>query len=166
MQPRRWIRGSDPWPLAVARAVMLLEGLFGPPVVALGLLWASLWSGPNLSSTQLILLVVAAVVAMALWIGLAVAASFRPWAYWVAVALQAALVLLGCVSVGQAIWGPNGALAPVSTYYWPSLSGALSATLPGPVFITLVPVGALLGLLAPTSRQAVIARAVRSNSSN
>jgi hypothetical protein len=137
---------------------MLLEGLFGPPLLGLVPVVASiLGTGPALSSTQLILLALAVIVVMVLWIGLAVAACFHPWAYWVAVALQAALLLLGCVDVEQAIWGPNGALALVSTYYWPSLSSALSATLPAPVFISLVPLAALLGLLAPNARNAVIA---------
>jgi hypothetical protein len=96
---------------------------------------------------------------MALWIGLAVAASRRPSAYWVVVALQAALLLLGCVSLAEAIWGPSGALALVPTHGWSSLSSALSATLPGSVFITLVPAACLLGLLVPASHRAVIARA-------
>ena len=151
-----------PGPLAAARGLLRLEAYLAP--IGLGLLAGSLVPGfrsaPfedwHISGEPLLLWALLVGAGVALWVVVSVRVGRGAWAYWVALALQAVLILAAAGVTYAAVWGPEGALASaVRSAAAPP--GWLSALLPL-LLLFVVPVATLVLLLLPGSRRAALRR--------
>ena len=122
---------SDPRQLAVARRLLRLEAYLVP--AGGGLLVGG---------------------AVAFWVAVSIKLGQRVWAYCVAVALQAAVILAAAAVTYEAVWGPGGALVSAE-HGGVAVPGFFAPVLPFiPLF--LVPLAALVLLLHPVSRAAAL----------
>jgi hypothetical protein len=92
--------------------------------------------------------------AVAFWVAVSIKLGQRVWAYCVAVALQAGVILAAASVTFEAVWGPGGALLSAE-HGRVAAPGFLAPTIPFiPLF--LVPLAALVLLLHPVSRAAAL----------
>jgi hypothetical protein len=150
----------DPRQLALARRLLRLEAYLVPAGGGLlvGMALAGAGSSPienwTLSGAALLLWLLLVGSAVAFWVAVSIKLGQRVWAYWVAVALQAAVILAAAVLAYQAVWGPSGSLVSAE-HGGVATPGFLALVLPFvPLF--LVPFAALILLLHPVSRAAAL----------
>jgi len=153
---------SDPRPLTIARHLLRLEAYLVPAGggLLLGLALAGTGRSPiedwTLSGMALLLWFLLVGGAVAFWVAVSIKVGRRVWAYRVAVALQAG-VILGAVAVTyQSLWGPDGALQSARQGGVPAPS-LLALLLPSTLFF-VAPIATLILLLHPASRAAALPR--------
>ena len=157
-----WIRPPRPVPgaLAAARSLLRLEAYLAP--IGLGLLAGALVSGLgrspledwHISGGPLLLWVLLVGAGIVLWVVVSMRVGRRAWAYWVALALQAGLILVAAGVTYGAVWGPEGALASAAQSATAD-PGWLTALLPL-LLLFAVPVATLVLLVLPASRRAAL----------
>ena len=147
---------SDPRQLALARRLLRLEAYLVPAGGGLlvGMAIAGAGSSPiedwTLSGGALLLWLLLVGGAVAFWVGVSIKLGQRVWAYCVAVALQAAVILAAAAVTYEAVWGPGGALVSAE-HGGVAVPGFFAPVLPFiPLF--LVPLAALVLLLHPVAR--------------
>ncbi|HBV93599.1 MAG: hypothetical protein ABSC16_05820 [Candidatus Dormibacteria bacterium] len=155
-----WVQPQKPFSrtLAAARGLLRLEAYLAP--LGLGLLAGAFVSGLgsspledwHISGGSLLLWVLLVGAGIALWVVVSVKVGRRAWAYWVALALQAGLILVAAGVTYGAVWGPEGALASAAQSATAS-PGWVTALLPL-LLLFVVPVATLVLLLLPASRRA------------
>ena len=91
---------------------------------------------------------------IALWVVVSMKVGRRAWAYWVALALQAGLILVAAAVTYEAVWGAEGALASAAQSAT-AAPGWFTALLPL-LLLFVVPVATLVLLLLPASRRAAL----------
>lgn len=150
---------SDPRQLALARRLLRLEAYLVPAGGGLlvGMAIARAGSSPIedwiLFGGALLLGLLLVGGAVAFWVAISIKLGQRVWAYCVAVALQAAVILAAAAVTYEAVWGPGGAL--VSAEHGVAVPGFFAPVLPFiPLF--LVPLAVLVLLLHPVSRAAAL----------
>lgn len=151
---------SDPRQLALARRLLRLEAYLVPAGGGLlvGMAIAGAGSAPTedwaLSGAALLLWLLLVGGAAAFWVAVSIKLGQRVWAYCVAVALQAGVILAAAVITYEAVWRPGGALVSAE-HGGVAAPGFLAPTLPFiPLF--LVPLAALVLLLHPVCRAAAL----------
>ena len=160
-----WVQPQKPFSrtLAPARGLLRLEAYLAPLGLGLlaGALVSGLGSGPledwHISGGPLLLWVLLVGAGIALWVVVSVRVGRGAWAYWVALALQAGLILVAAGVTYAAVWGPRGALASAAQSATAS-PGWFTALLPL-LLLFVVPVSTLVLLLAPGSRRAALGNA-------
>jgi hypothetical protein len=151
--------GSDPRQLALARRLLRFEAYLVPAGGGLlvGMAIAGAGSAPiedwTLTGAALLLWLLLVGGAVAFWVAVSIKLGQRVWAYCVALALQAGVILAAVAVTYAAVSGPGGALLPAK--HGVTALGFLAPTLPFiPLF--LVPLAALVLLLHPVSRAAAL----------
>jgi len=160
-----WVRPAQPFPgpLSTARGLLRLEAYLAP--LGLGLPAGAFVSGLgaaapaedwHISGVAVLLWALLVGAGVALWVVVSVRVGRGAWAYWVALGLQAGLILV-VLGVGYAeVWGPEGALAAAARSAAASPSW-FSALLPL-LLLPVVPVATLVLLLLPSSRRTALRR--------
>ncbi len=130
--------------------------------IGLGLLAGALVSGVgsspladwHISGGPLLLWALLVGAGIAIWVVVSVWVGRRAWAYWVALALQAGLIMVAAAVTYEAVWGPDGALATAaqSASAAPGWSTALLPLL----LLFVLPVATLVLLALPASRRAAL----------
>ena len=151
---------SDPRQLTLARRLLRLEAYLVPAGGGLlvGMAIAGAGSSPiedwTLSGGALLLWLLLVGGAVACWVAVSIKLGQCVWAYCVAVALQAGVILAAAAVTYEAVWGAGGALVSAERG-GAAAPGFLTPTLPFlPLF--LVPLAALVLLLHPVSRAAAL----------